>query len=78
MGWRVTIDKGMGDWIPVTVALPESGSYLVTKRQKSGGVQVAIGNYFEPAAQWSGNGNFKDVLAWMPLPLPYKEGSDDA
>lgn len=62
-------------WTPTTTRLPESGSYLVTKRQKNGEIQVTVGNYYAPANQWSGNGNFNDVIAWMPLPAAYEDGT---
>lgn len=45
------------------------GMNLVTKIQKSGELQVAIGHW--SGDSWSGNGNFKNVIAWMPLPDPY-------
>lgn len=60
-------------WIPVTERMPEkSGFYIVTKKQRSGEIQVAIGAYQQPFNTWSGNGNFKDVIAWMPLAEPYE------
>ena len=77
MGWRPATRKApASDWIPCTVRMPESGSYLVTKKQSTGEVQVAIGNYYASGNQWSGNGNFKNVIAWMPLPEPWK-GEDN-
>lgn len=68
-------DTKVGEWIPCSERLPEkAGFYVVTKRQKSGEIQVALGSYRPMFKEWSGNGNFKDVVAWMPLPEPYKEG----
>lgn len=65
----------VGEWIPCSERLPEeAGFYIVTKRQKSGEIQVALGSYRPLFNEWSGNGNFKDVLAWMPLPEQYKAG----
>ena len=65
-------------WIPTAERLPEqSGSYLVKKKKKSGEIQTALGNYYAPNNQWTGNGNFKDVLAWMPLPDMYEEEGAD-
>lgn len=64
-----------GKWIPCSERLPDkAGFYVVTKRQRSGEIQVALGSYRLLFNEWSGNGNFKDVLAWLPLPEPYKEG----
>lgn len=65
------------EWIPCSERLPEeAGFYIVTKRQKSGEIQVALGSYRPLFNEWSGNGNFKDVLAWMPLPEPYREDDE--
>ena len=63
--------------LPSSERLPEeAGFYIVTKRQKSGEIQVALGSYRPLFNEWSGNGNFKDVLAWMPLPEPYREDDE--
>lgn len=51
---------------------PKPGFYLVTKRQKTGQLQMAFGHF--DGNEWSGNGNFTDVLAWHELPEPYKGG----
>lgn len=66
--------QNVDGWISCSERLPErAGFYVVTKRQKSGEIQVALGSYRPLFNEWSGNGNFKDVLAWQPLPEPYKE-----
>ena len=60
-------------WIPCTVSQPERpGTYLVTKRQSSGERQLAMG-FYSAEFGWSGNGNFKDVVAWMQLPEIYED-----
>ena len=59
-------------WIQCNERLPEDGFYLVTKRQKTGELVIAIGHYSMQFG-WSGSGNFNDVLAWMPLPELWKE-----
>lgn len=64
-------------WILCSERLPEkAGFYVVTKRQKSGEIQVALGSYRPLFNEWSGNGNFKEVLAWIPLPEPYNPESE--
>ena len=66
-------DESDRRWIPCSERLPDkAGFYVVTKRQKSGEIQVALGSYRPLFNEWSGNGNFKDVLAWCELPQPYK------
>ena len=62
-------------WIPCSERLPEeSGLYIVTN----------VGSWVEPARYcnirtdvgfWSGHPSDK-VLAWMPLPTPYKEDTE--
>ena len=61
-------------WIPVSERLPEEDDkeYLVT--MYSGGVYDVDTSYFwyfeEGYSDWGDCG----VIAWMPLPEPYKEG----
>jgi len=51
-------------WIPVSERLPkDNASYLVTVKQ--GYIMIGI---------WCGNPEYwENVVAWMPLPEPYKE-----
>lgn len=60
-------------WIPTSIRKPtKAGQYLVTKQQKTKGVrQLATAHYNPALDDWSGNGNFTNVLAWMPLPTIY-------
>jgi len=61
--------KPQGGWIPVSERLPEySGLYLISIYDL---VTVAnfTGKYFCDRQM----DKFVDVLAWMPLPKPYKE-----
>lgn len=61
-------------WIPTRIAKPpKAGQYLVTKQQKTGACQIATAHYNPSFDEWSGNGNFKKILAWQPLPSPYKQ-----
>ena len=55
-------------WIPVSERLPEkNGEYLITGRQGA----VNKRRYHD--GHWYGNWS---VLAWMPLPEPYRESED--
>lgn len=56
-------------WIPVSERLPdENGSYLVTVKRG----YIVLGLWVGVAENWA------NVIAWMPLPQPYKaEGSDN-
>ena len=65
-------------WIPTRDRKPaKAGQYLVTKQQKTGELQRATAHYNPTFDEWSGNGNFGKVLAWMELPAPYKEDTND-
>ena len=66
------------EWIPTKTRKPtKAGQYLVTKQQKTGELQRATAHYNPTFDEWSGNGNFGKVLAWMELPAPYKEDTND-
>lgn len=55
-------------WIPVSEKLPEEhGEYLVTDKYG----RVTSGLWIGNAKRW------KDVIAWMPLPEPYKAESEE-
>lgn len=60
-------------WIPCSERLPEEeGSYLLTLTTASGIRYVVMGLLFS-------DGKFAkhdSVIAWMPLPAPYKESED--
>lgn len=65
------------NWIPCSERLPdEYGNYLVTSDE-----DVDIGTFNPNTAKWSGcdaEGFYwvYDIIAWMPLPDPYKESED--
>lgn len=59
-------------WIPVTERLPkEDGSYLVSGKWGSGKESVGDCEFSVEDGYFQTAWNF-DVLAWMPLPEPYK------
>lgn len=79
---EITLYGGDDDdrWILVSERLPkEKGYYLITRKNPNGHVtkvsydpsRVERGVYNSP---W-GHGD-ADVLAWMPLPKPYKEDNE--
>jgi hypothetical protein len=64
-------------WIPVTERLPEkSGLYLVTTPYDK--LMPVHSRYFNKRGEqsfWSGH-PMNEVVAWMPLPQPYKGGQE--
>ena len=67
------------DWISVTERLPETDMYrtLTTIRTPHKGTNVRSGHFYkgfffnDNGDTW--NATDKEVIAWMPLPEPYKE-----
>lgn len=73
------------EWIPTKVALPNDGTYLVTGKQKyeweaAWDYFVDIGycpgtyidDHWDTVNDWI-EGQETHIIAWMPLPDPYKE-----
>ena len=65
-------------WIPVTERLPEIGEYVLCMIRQQYRGQFHVCHYVDkdkyhdhPYFDWWHNG-FPDVVAWMPLPKPYK------
>lgn len=58
-------------WIPVTERLPKkcNTTYLATVDYGEHGMAVGQRFFFDDNIGW----NDKSVVAWMPLPEPYKE-----
>lgn len=71
-------EKLLPQWIPVTERLPEeSGLYIVTNVGRwAEPVGTRYFNVREDGGFWSGHPGDK-VLAWMPLPEPYREDHDE-
>lgn len=59
-------------WIPCSERLPEDdGTYIVSGKWGSGKVSVGECEYYKHDGYFRTAWNF-DVIAWMPLPEPYK------
>ena len=57
-------------WIPVSERLPDKmGSYITTINCGKYGFATGQRYFFNDEIGW----NDKDVIAWMPLPEPYKK-----
>lgn len=76
--WMPTIEERKnGKWTPCSEGLPkEDGSYWVCGRWSSGKVAVGDCEYSTDDGYFLTAWNF-DVIAWMPLPEPYREDDND-
>ena len=74
--------KGLeSEWIPVSERLPDhNGTYLTTMKytgKSTGTIYIDLEETFFDIARGFNVGVNEEVLAWMPLPEPYKaEGSE--
>lgn len=70
-------EDAQSQWIPVSERLPdETGTYLVTVGNHAYPVEEAV--FFAKDSYWAyvyTGSRYRDgyILAWMPLPEPYKE-----
>lgn len=68
---------GTGSWIPITDALPQANEEVLITL--SSGDIITIG-WINKDGEWliyegDGNADINDILAWQPLPEPYREHS---
>ena len=72
-------------WIPVAERLPEDGTYLTTldgelvgqEEPFTGMCGIENGKWDEGYALDSEHDWIEDVVAWMPLPEPYRESEEE-
>lgn len=70
------VESNEPHWIPVTERLPkEDGSYLVSGKWGSGKESVGDCEFSVEDGYFQTAWNF-DVLAWMPLPEPFKGATE--
>ena len=62
-------------WIPCSERLPnESGWYVISVVGFENITDVSY--FYSDEAKWSDVSHTQSVVAWMPLPTPYKGGAD--
>ena len=75
-------DRPQGEWIPCSERLPsESDYYLVTLRNAFDDIGICViwfayEDDYSEGSEWREITDDDTVLAWMPLPQPWK-GADD-
>ena len=65
-------DSEKGEWIPVSEKLPEHKQWVLVSYENEDGKDVSKGIYDKKYGF-----NFPNVIAWQPLPEPYKAESED-
>ena len=80
-------EKTAQQWIPCSERLPEEEDYKSCIECLDGAVwyftengTMGIGYYYESTKEWSTTDDLKTdgkVVAWMPLPAPYKGGDKE-
>lgn len=71
-------EQGKADaikWIPVSERLPEMSEDILILLDDY--KNMSVGHYDITDGEWYADVPFYDVVAWMPLPKPYKEGKED-
>lgn len=82
IGYQNIKQERTGQWIPCGERLPDTDDHvLCTTITRKGVRNIVRGYYFHDdsypgGGQWSAGMN-SNVIAWMPLPEPYKEKKDD-
>lgn len=70
-------DKSTGEWIPVSERLPKVGEdvlFSIDTMYVSEGCLRDDGDWWQ--FRWNSVQPKKYVIAWMPLPEPYREGGE--
>lgn len=76
------------DWIPVSERLPENSGVYIVSRWFSDGVESVIltdANYYDGCGEWYNDNRINwgrelvtnKIVAWRPLPEPYKTESGE-
>ena len=64
------------DWISVDERLPEDDRMVLVTCQTKKGIR-SVNRAYCDGAFWHGSGSMSGVIAWRPLPEPYRPGRSD-
>lgn len=70
-----TVEPKHGEWIPVSERLPEEDEDIIITHLGNMKKPIVDVSYFDgDFRSEDGEAYFSEVIAWMPLPEPYKRG----
>jgi len=76
-----SVNTEQNSWIPVSERLPEKdGEYITTMKyigKATGTIYIDVEETFFDVGKGFNVGVNESVIAWMPLPEPYKKGEGD-
>ena len=70
------LKENQGDWIPVTERLPENDTDVLYCSRLGTVGNCHYFNGFNNYPNTEPDHIFEDIIAWLPLPEPYKEGGE--
>lgn len=64
-------------WVPVSERLPEESEYYIITANDGVGHRTTFAKFQKKAKSWdlTGARSYWRVIAWMPLPTPYRKGA---
>ena len=65
------------DWIPCTERLPDDDGMVLVKCRSKRGVNIVSRAYYSNGFLYGSRSMSGALLAWMPLPEPYKEEKNE-